>query len=179
MSDRIIKECIEKLSGKSLTDQISMHLCSVDTVDADARTCDVTTLGGLSIPGVLLMSEVDDGFFLLPGIGSTVIVQFSTRVPAFVLMFGNIDKVVFSSINGVQFNDGKLGGLVRVMDLITKLNNLENAYNDLAAKFNSHTHLLTLTSGTGTAAPTAAPEATSLTPTQQSEIENTNITHGN
>lgn len=97
---------------------------------------------------------------------------------------GDID---FTSFNGnfnvlskaIQLLDGSLGGLVKVIDLTTKLNNLENLVNDLISKYNSHTHILTLSSGTGTAAPTVTTETQTLTPTNRGDIENTNITHGN
>ena len=75
------------------------------------------------------------------------------------------------------FNDGELGGMVKVIELTTKLNNLEKLVNDLVSKFNTHTHILTLTSGTGTAAPTVSPETTVLTPTVRGDIEDENITH--
>ena len=100
------------------------------------------------------------------------------------MLFSELQKVlfivgssVFSIKDGImQFNDGSNGGLVEVIKLTQKLNNLENLVNDLVAKFNSHTHILTLTSGTGTAAPTTTIESSTLTPTQRGDIENTKIT---
>jgi hypothetical protein len=65
-----------------------------------------------------------------------------------------------------------------VGELTTKLNNLENKVNDIVAKFNSHTHILTLSTGTGTAAPTTTKVPGTLTPTEQSEIENDKVKHG-
>jgi len=104
----------------------------------------------------------------------------------FVAQFSAIDQALIISGNSqlsitdqkIQLNDGSYGGLIQIQKLITKINNLENLVNDLAAKFNTHSHILTLTSGTGTAAPTAAPETNVLTPTQQTDIENPLITHG-
>jgi hypothetical protein len=78
----------------------------------------------------------------------------------------------------ITLNDGSLGGLVEVAALVTRLNNAENMVNDLAAKFNGHTHILALSAGTGTAAATVTQETTTLTPTQRGDIENTKITHG-
>lgn len=97
---------------------------------------------------------------------------------------GDID---FTSFNGnfnisskaIKLLDGSLGGLVEVANLTTKLNNLENLVNDLISKYNIHTHILTLSSGTGTAAPTVSLETGTLTPTVRGDIENTHITHGN
>jgi len=126
------------------------------------------------------------GLLFVPAIGSTILITYSTYNVPFVSQFSELSQVLLiagssqvSIVDGkLMFNDGSLGGLVEVAALVTKLNNLENLVNDLAAKFNSHTHILTLSSGTGTAAPTAAPEATTLTPTQRADIENTTVTHG-
>ena len=73
------------------------------------------------------------------------------------------------------FNDGELGGLVKVIELTEKLNNIENLVNDLITKYNAHTHNVTAVgSPTG---PSLVQETQTLTPTQQSEIEDTKITH--
>ena len=76
----------------------------------------------------------------------------------------------------VQFNGGDKGGMVEVINLVTKLNNLENLVNDLITKYNTHTHVLALSSGTGTAAVTVTQETGSLTPTVRANIENELIT---
>ena len=113
--------------------------------------------------------------------------MYSTQNDPFIALYSDIDSAYLqvgdSSIEilndgSITLNDGSYNGLVKVADLVTKLNNLENLVNDLISKFNSHTHILTLTSGTGTAAPTAAPETNTLTPTKQSDLENSKITHG-
>lgn len=83
---------------------------------------------------------------------------------------------LFISSKQIQFNDGSNGGLPLSPNVSDRLNKIENAYNDLVTKFNSHIHILALTSGTGTAAITANPENTTLTPTQPSDIENPDIT---
>lgn len=181
MSDRSIEEAIKKLAGTHLKDEIHMCDATVKYVDQMSRTCVCTPIGGKAVTdlgNVLLMSEVDDGFLKIPAIGSTVRVQWSTRVVPFITMYSQLQKVILVTIDGIQFQGGELGGLVKVIDLTTKLNNLENAYNDLVTKFNSHTHVLALSSGTGTAAPTTTAETTILSPTNQTEIENTAIKHG-
>jgi hypothetical protein len=173
MESKQIEESVQKLAGTYLKDIVSILLCTVNSVDSANRQCDCTPIGGdatTDLPGVLLCAENNNGLVVFPTVGSTVIVALSTRNTAFVLMYSDIDSV--------QFMDGSLGGMVKVIDLVTKLNNLENLVNDLVSKFNSHVHILTLTSGTGTAAPTAAPEATVLTPTVRGDIENTLITQG-
>ena len=77
----------------------------------------------------------------------------------------------------IQFNDGSYGGLVQVINLVQKLNNLENLVNDLVAKFNMHVHP-GVQSGAGSTGPTVSLETGTLTPTEQADIENTEVTHG-
>jgi hypothetical protein len=189
MSDRNIQECIQKLAGTHTDDKVYLVAATVDSVDMPSRTCNVTTMTGkqsTAIEGVKLMPEIDDGFLLIPTVGSTVFLSYSNYNVPFVAQFSAIDQALIISGNSqlsitdqkIQLNDGSYGGLIQIQKLITKINNLENLVNDLAAKFNTHSHILTLTSGTGTAAPTAAPETNVLTPTQQTDIENPLITHG-
>ena len=204
--ERAIVESIQRITGTQLADKIAIYSATVDIVDLAARTCTVTTLssqGEMTIEGVQLMASVDDGLLLVPVIDSTVIVTYTTFNKPFISLFSAIEKAVLivgdnnvsfemdnlgilleiantklSVKDGItQFNDGSLGGLVKIIDLTTKLNNLENKVNALLSAFNTHTHILTLTSGTGTAAPTTSPVTGTLTPTVRGDIEDTKITH--
>jgi hypothetical protein len=189
MSDRNIIQAIQTLAGTYNADIVHLIAAEVDSVDISKRTCNVTTVSGknqTAIENVKLMSAIDDGVLFIPSIGSTVMVLFSNYNLPFVVQYSELDKILLISgssqlqiIDGkIMLNDGSKGGLVEVIPLVQKLNNLENLVNDLASKFNSHTHILTLTSGTGTAAPTVAPETTVLTQTQRNDLENNTITHG-
>lgn len=83
-----------------------------------------------------------------------------------------VSKLLINCGN-VIFNDGQLGGLVKVKDLTTKLNNLENKVNDFISTFNSHTHNVTAVGApTGPSVPQGP---NPLQPTQQAEIENLKI----
>jgi hypothetical protein len=204
--ERAIVESIQRISGTQLSDKTLIYSATVDRVDLAARTCTVTTLssqGEMTIEGVQLMASIDDGLLLVPVIDSTVIVTYTTFNKPFISLFSAIEKAVLivgdnnvsfemdnlgilleiantklSVKDGItQFNDGSLGGLVKIIDLTMKLNNLENKVNALLSAFNTHTHILTLTSGTGTAAPTTSPVTGTLTPTVRGDIEDTKITH--
>jgi len=189
MSDRAIIQAIQTISGTFNADTVHLITAEVDSVDIPSRTCTVTTISGknqTAIESVKLMAAIDDGILFVPTIGSTVMISYSNYNLPFVVQYSEVDQILFISgssqvsiVDGkIMFNDGSYGGLVEVGNLVQKLNNLENLVNDLSRKFNSHTHILTLTSGTGTAAPTASPETTVLTQTQRNDIENTAITHG-
>lgn len=189
MSDRLIIEAVQKLSGTQLTDQVSFLACEVLSVNKSTRTCVCKSIDGIrdfEFPNVRLMADVDDGFLLIPEIGSTVFVTYSRRNDPIIVLFSAIKEVLLISgdtsfsltADGIVLNDGSFGGLIKIEKLVEKINNLENLVNDLIAKFNSHTHVLTLSTGTGTAAPTAAPETNQLSPTQRNELENEQIKHG-
>lgn len=162
---------IQRLAGTYLKDIISIYPCTVDSVDSDNRVCDCTPIGGeadTQLPGVQLCAENNNGLVVFPTVGSTVIVALSTRNTAFILLYSDVDKV--------QFMDGSYDGIVKVIDLTTKLNNLENAFNDHITAYNEHTHI-GVTVGSGVTGITT-PDTTHLTPTTQNEIENNLITHG-
>ena len=166
-------------------------MCTVDVVDVAARTCDCTPVGGdatTAIPGVRLMGENNDGFLVIPSVGSTVMVALSNRGLSCIYMFSDIDQVLiflgespnytsFTMKSGEQmFNDGSFGGLTKVVELTQKLNNLENAFNQLVAIYNAHVHTGGTMSGS-TGVPTAI-DTNTLTPTTRAEIENTLVKHG-
>lgn len=200
---RKIIESIQRLSGTQLTDKVNLLSAIVDSVDEDKRTCVVTSLnsqGEYSLENVQLMASVDDGFLLIPAIDSTVMVAFSTMTPPFIAQYSAIDKVFIivgqsnvsleisneeilleiadtklSLTDGLtKFNDGNLGGLLKVNDVLQKINNLENKVNAIITIFNNHVHT-GVTTGAGSSAISPTPISGTLTPTQKSEIENTKI----
>jgi hypothetical protein len=182
-----VAQGIQKIAGTFGLDNVYMLTCEVSKVDVSDRSCMCAPVNGnMADFKAYLMAETDDGVLILPTVGSTVKVLFSNQNAPTVIQYSEIDKLLiisgnqsYSIADGSQvFNDGSFGGLVKVIELTTKLNNLENLVNSLINKFNSHTHILALTAGTGTAAPTAAPETTVLTPTQKTDIENSEVTHG-
>jgi hypothetical protein len=71
---------------------------------------------------------------------------------------------------------GEFGGLVKVVELTQKLNNLENKVNEIIVTFGTHTHAVTAV-GSPTS-PTTTPIAGSLTISQRDDIENVNVRHG-
>jgi hypothetical protein len=189
MGDRAIIQAVQTLAGTYNADTVHLLTAEVDSVDIPSRSCTVTTISGknqTAIENVKLMAAIDDGVLFVPTVGSTVMISYSNYNLPFIVQYSEVDQILFISgssqvsiVDGkIMFNDGSYGGLIQIEKLVQKLNNLENLVNDLVAKFNSHTHILTLTSGTGTAAPTASPETTTLTDTQRSDLENNLIQHG-
>lgn len=187
MSDSKIRDAVRQLAGTHLSDEVNILACKVDSVDIDARTCDCTAIGGqgvTEIPNVLLMAEVDDGFLMVPAVDSTVIVCYSKRNVPFVCLFSQIDQVLIivgSSVlsmkdGAIVFNDGKLGGLINIKDLVSKMNTIEEDLNTIKQAFTSWTPVPE-DGGAALKAATASWSAQEITDTQVSDIEDTKIKH--
>lgn len=170
MSDGSVRTAIQQLAGVHLEDKVSFADCEVVSVDKAKRMCSVIQLDGHTANAFpcRLMSSVDDGILIVPTVGSIVTVLLSDFVNPIIFQYSEVDEIIFRG--------GDLGGLVKVISLTSKLNNLENLVNDLISKFNSHTHNVTAVgSPTG---PNLAPETQTLTPTVRGDIENVKIKHG-
>lgn len=136
---REIREAIEKISGTHLSDKVNIVVCTVDSINEDEFTCDVTPVSGdatTQIPGVQLNSEKNDGFTIIPKVGSTVIVAYSTRNNPFVLMFSDVEKVLAVQDQWV-FNDGSFGGLTKTIELKTQLDKSNAVLDAIKQAFDS------------------------------------------
>lgn len=110
----------------------------------------------------------------------------STGLPLGIQMVdGGGNGITISSKGTIEMNGASFGGLVKLIDpnnsdygILSRLNDIENFLSDFVSKFNNHTHILTLTSGTGTAAITATPEVNPVPSTSRTMLENADITHG-
>lgn len=183
-----LKTAIEQLAGTYGKGEVHTIVCAVDSLNESARTCNVTsvnTKSELSFNDVQLMAGVNDGFLLVPAVGSEVIVTYSTITDPYISMFSELDKVLLivgdyaiqMTSDGVAINGDEFGGLVKIQDLVTKLNNLENDINTLKTAFNSW---VTVPNDGGAALKTAAATwyASQLTNTTVNDLENETIQHG-
>lgn len=186
-TSREIKEGIQRLSKTFGKDYPVIIVGSVTSVDKNARTCDIDIISGLDaeiLQGVKLSANPNDGILQVPSIGSNVNVLFSNKNVPFVILFSDIDEYILTieqteltiKSGSISFGDGSFNGLVKVAELTTKLNNLENLVNQFVSVFNAHTHIASSFGSPTTPPPT--PITTVLTPTIQTDIENQNIKHG-
>lgn len=167
---RDLKDALLKLVNPlSVARLMDMEVVSVDESARTAQCKTINTDAEVTFT-VRLMPTVDDGILVIPTIGSNVTVSTDDNCEPIVVGFTETDRII---LRGGQFD-----GLVKVAELTTKLNNAENKINDIITAYNAHTHILTLSMGTGTAAPTLTIVTGTLTPTQQADIENENIKHG-
>jgi hypothetical protein len=203
MTNRQIIESIQKMTGTLLKDNVHTFAASVDSVNEEKRTCTVTSVFGMTVENVQLMASVDDGFLLVPVIDSMVIVVYSTFGKPFICLFSSVKKVLLTagennasiqvdadgllfeiadtkiqvSDGEIKLNDGSMGGLVKVIQLTQKLNNLENKVNALITAYNTHVHT-GVTTGAGSSAVTPSTVSGTLTPTNRGDIENALVKQG-
>ena len=161
---------IQELAGTRNQDEVKLYQCNVNSVDLSKRTANVTTITGTAniTFDALLTAGISDGFVITPEINSMVYVIMSKYTLPFI--------VTFSDITQFDIMGGEFGGLVKVVELTQKLNNLENKVNEIIATFGTHTHTV-IAVGAPTS-PTSTPIAGNLTISQRADIENINIKHG-
>ncbi|MES2382599.1 MAG: hypothetical protein V4538_16240 [Bacteroidota bacterium] len=175
----MIRELIQQLAGTFNVDVVTSFDCTVDSVNEDNFTCDVTAIGSnatTNVPEVRLASESNDGFKIIPKIGSTVTIIKTKRGVAYVSMFSDISKIIFM--------DGSLGGMVKVIPLVTKLNVLEAHVNAIKGVVSAIIAAGTSSPGTPVTNATLAAyfsafNVTAIIPTERDDIENTLIQQGN
>lgn len=195
-NNRALIESIQRAAGTYNKDIVSIIVCTVsDNSNADTDfTIDCTPISGeadTSIPKVKLNAEANDGFLIVPSIGSTVMVANSTRNGYYVYMYSDIDKVscvidgsnsyTFDK-NGFVFNSGAFGGMAKTGVIAAKLDVLEGEVNTLKAVIaailnaGASAPLIPVLQGT-LAAFFSGYNVVPLTPTTQIEISDNKIKH--
>ena len=170
---RDLAEAIRTLSG---FDDIEFEsvLCKVSDINLTDNTCTCTPVNG-NAPyyDVLLSCDLSKGFLLIPANDSFVICTETSNTTAYISMVSNVTQIYLAGDTN--------GGLVKVTDLVTRLNNIENLVNAFIALYNAHIHVGvdSITTAPITISPTVSQQITTLTPTIRANIENTKVKHGN
>ena len=112
----------------------------------------------------------------------------------FLIIAEEIEEYLLEDSKGfkIHLKDGKLtlngdgfGSLIKIEDLVSKINRLESKLDGFITKYNTHTHITTATSVTipapvvGVISPTVSTETPLGTQTTVAELENDKIKHGN
>lgn len=168
-SNRTIKDAIRQLAK---TDGVHYSvLCTVKDVDTTNNICDCEPLdGGADLLEVRLMAQNETGFLIVPKVDSVVVVTMLNKYTGYVAMFSEVEEI---RLNGDNYK-----GLVKVDDLVDKINGLENLVNNILTTLKTTTIPLA-PSGTYPFAPLYA-SLNNITPiTTVSDLENTTVKHGN
>lgn len=166
--DRSISASIRRLAGTFSAQSITLTTGDVVSVDKSARQCVATIDNGVQL-ACNIMAVVGDGVFPVPSVGSTVLILYGTYENAFVILCSDIDEI--------SFKGEELGGMVKVIELVSKLNTLESDLNSLKTVFSSW---VPVASDGGAALKTAAATwyGQQITQTQRADLENESVKHG-
>jgi hypothetical protein len=179
------KDLIKAIKMLSATD--GMLTATVVSVDKAKNTCDVS-IDGNELGEVRLQAIVDvnrKGCRLYPAVNSSIVIeQMDDKGNWVVALYSEIEEVVFEiggmslvmNAQGIVLNGGGLDGLVKLNDLVTKLNTVEDDLNTLKTVFKSW---VTVPSDGGAALKTAATTwaNASITKTTKADLEDTNVKH--
>lgn len=131
--------------------------------------------------------------YIKPVVGTKCLIGLiqNKSAAAFIIYAEEIEEYLIEDKTGFKFhlNEGNLtingdefGSMIKIEELVQKVNRLENKLNDLVAKYNAHIHITTATVGASATPGTIAPTTTTETPisplTAVSDLENPKIKHG-
>lgn len=163
-----IIDSIRKIAKEN--EEIYSIVCKVKNINVTEKICDCEPIdGSADLLNVRLMAENKTGFLIIPTDGSIVIVTMLNKYTGYVSMFSEVDEI--------QLNGDNEDGLVKVNDLVTKLNNLENLVNNILTTLKTTTIPLA-PSGTYPFAPLYAAFNLIAPITNKTDIENNKVKHG-
>lgn len=162
--------------GKSIYEAIRMiakgdgqAMCDTGVarnVDADQGVCDVEIEGKAPAEGALI-GNAESGVMVVPKDGSVVAVVWVSKTTAVVVMVTEVEEI--------RLMGGQLGGLVKVEELVKKLNAVEKDLNSLKQVFLQDWVPVSQDGGAALKAAAATWAGRRLTETQKSDIENEKV----
>jgi len=161
-----------------------VFIALVKAVNMDTNTCTID-FNGVDVEEVNLSAsgEKDKTIIVYPKINKPAIFgklgnsnQFFLihAAEAELIIIETGDSKIEVKQSEILLNGGTLGGLIKIDDLISKVNAIENAFNSLLTHYKAHNHLHPQGSTTAFVAPSTQGN---LTNTQKSDLENTKIKH--
>lgn len=165
-----------RLLGKRKT---YTYPCIIKSVNEPELTCTVQ-YDDIRVEGVRITASTDKAdtqTYFVPKTESWVLVSNieTSDTDAVIVAFTEIEKIVVQCEN-VEFNGGQNGGLIRINDLIAKINAIENDLNTLKNVFSMW---VTVLGDGGASLKTASTtwSASTLQNTVVNDIENPKIKH--
>lgn len=173
-----IREVIRKIAGGGGVAFIIGKVVSVES-----ETCTVKIADRLSVSDVRLNASADgneNNILAKPVVGSMVMmadISGGELRDLVVIAFSEIDTLTVKFAGDVVVNGGENDGLVKVIELTEKLNNIEKDINNLKDVFKSKWNPVTYDGGSALKAAAASWAGQSLKETKQDEIEDKRIKH--
>ena len=185
-TDREVIDAINRIANSKPEDDIPVKIVgTVKSVDENASTCIVVGDNEIEYE-CLLQAEVCDGLQIIPKVDSTVIIANPKYSSPYVVMFSDVDKfylqvgdssMTITNDGKIQLNDGSFGSLIKIQELVNKVNTIENDLNTLKTAFSGWTPVPN-DGGAALKAAAGSWYGQQITRTQVSDIENKKITHG-
>jgi hypothetical protein len=135
-------------------------------VDAEHGVCDVEIEGKAPTEGALI-GNAESGVMVVPKDGSVVAVVWVSKTTAVVVMVAEVEEI--------RLMGGQLGGLVKVEELVKKLNAVEKDLNSLKQVFLQDWVPVSQDGGAALKTAAATWAGRRLTETQKSDIENEKV----
>jgi prolyl oligopeptidase PreP (S9A serine peptidase family) len=156
----------------------------VKSVSESTRTCVVTpSNGGPDVLDVRLEADYTEGsntdskgFFVVPTVGSLVVITFMSKEEAFISAWTEISNVVAKQTQWT-FNDGVNDGMVKVIALTNRLNDLEALFDQLQTDFNTWAPVPSDGGAALKVVLTAGYLTDSVPSSTKTEFENTKVKH--
>lgn len=147
------------------------------TQSAEIFTCEVKSVNGMECEvsaGDLLLSEVrlcavsdenKNNLIITPKVGSQVMVADMSKGEK-----RDLAVVKYSEVESISINGGKLGGLIKIEELVKKINALIDA-------FNTHTHQVSTTGSASAQSGATTSMSSSVQEIKREDIEDKKIKH--
>jgi len=171
-----IRELIQELAGTSegIKSGATSVICTVDAVDTAALTCTLTPVGRSDKYYNARLSATSgsgNSIVIIPKEGSYVIASVIHENDVFVSMVEDAEKIIIRS--------EEFGGLVKVGELVSRLNAIENAFNELLNEYKLHVHSGGILTGALTGPMTPVSTQINIQKTLRNDaIENKEVLHG-
>lgn len=152
---------------------VQVFPAEVTEVDEATASCTVKPVSGPELFDVRIKAAINDktdGLLIVPVVGSTVLVGIigNDAETAYIAKYDSIDRVLL--------HNGSLGGMVKVGELVSKLNALESDLNTIKNVFTGWTPV---PNDGGAALKTAASTwaGSAITQTAAADLENPKLKH--
>jgi hypothetical protein len=191
MAQNEFREILQRLCKTWIPGSVVGQITAVDGTD----TCTVEPVdGGATLYKVRLRATIDgndEGVVSIPAVDSFVIVSPINHNDnqLFVSRFSKVESwhVKTENSTSLQVNDdgtvflngNNFGSLIKIDDIVDRLNSIEDAISGLVDDHNSHIHdVIDPVSGTLVADPPTVPSTQNAGTTTVSAIENDKVQHG-
>ncbi len=162
-------------------------------IDLDKCVCEVDCGDDIVLYDVKLKAieqGKDKGFYIVPKAGSYVTAAIVHNVEADMVLdnvsdvdsvayyFGDGGKLLLTDKGEIYLNGDNYGPLIKIDELVSKINALEQKHNALVQKFNTHQHSGVFSGNSNTAVTTVISFDTIDQLTSKNDLKNDKVKHG-